>query len=85
MLPPINQVLQNIIAIRRNPAQLPDLLLQRGAITRQQYDQMKQQGISGNPEAVGQYMMNQGYFNGQQVQQAYQTSGMQIQNTLNQN
>lgn len=85
MMPPINQVLQNIMAIKRNPSQLPDFLLQRGAITRQQYDQMKQQGISNNPEAIGQYMMNQGCYSPQQVNQAYQTSGMQIQNTLNQN
>ena len=85
MMPPINQVLQNIMAIKRNPSQLPDLLLQRGVISRQQYDQMKQQGISNNPEAIGQYMMNQGCYSPQQVNQAYQTSGMQIQNTLNQN
>lgn len=85
MMPPINQVLQNIMMIRKNPSQLPDLLLQRGAITKQQYDQMRQQGIANNPEAIGNYMMNQGYFNGQQVQQAYQNSAIPIQNSLNQN
>ena len=85
MMPPINQVLQNIIAIRRNPAQLPNLLLQRGAITRQQYDQMMQQGISNNPEAIGQYMMNQGYYTQQQADQMRQTSAMQIQQSLGQN
>lgn len=85
MMPPINQVLQNIMMIRKNPSQLPDLLLQRGAITKQQYDQMKQQGISNNPEAIGQYMMNQGSFSQQQVMNAYQNSAMPIQNSLNQN
>lgn len=85
MFPPmINQVLQNIIAIRQNPNQMCDLLLQRGTITKQQYDQMQQMGIANNPQAIGQYMMSQGYFSGQQVMNAYQNSAVPIQNSLKQ-
>ena len=88
MIPPfgmLQQVMQAYQVVRKDPNQLNNILLQRGCITQQQYQDMQQKGIGGNPEAVGNYMMSQGIFNPQQAQDAYQQQAVPIQNSMRQN
>lgn len=80
----LQQVMQAYQTVRRDPNQLNNILLQRGCITQQQYQEMQKKGIAGNPEAVGNYMMSQGIFNQQQVQDAYQQQVQPIQNSMRQ-
>lgn len=81
----MQQIMQNINAIRQNPGQLGSFLYEKQIISKQQLDEMNQLGISGNPEAIGNYMMQRGFFNQQQAQDVYNSSALPIQNSLRQN
>ena len=81
----MQQIMQNINAIRQNPGQLAQLLYQQGKITNQQLDEISQLGISGNPEAIGNYLMNRGAFTREQLQDTYQSSALPIQQSMGKN
>ena len=81
----MQQIMQNINAIRQNPNQLGSFLYDRKIISKQQLDEMNQLGISGNPEAIGNYLMNRGAFTQEQLQDAYNSSALPIQNSMRQN
>ena len=88
MYPPfgrMKQVMDYIRQLRANPSLTNDFLLQQGAINQAQHDEIQKLGIAGNPEAFGQYMMNQGHFTGQQADMIRQNIGAPIQNNLEQN
>ena len=61
---PQNNVM-NIMAqlrqVQQNPGAILDIMLQKGRITQQQYQDM--QSIRNNPQAVAQYLMNHGHAN----------------------
>ena len=78
------QVMQYIQTLRQNPNGMSDLLLRQGKITKQQYDEIQSLGIGNNPQAIGQYLMNHGMMNRQQVQDAYQNQALPIQNSMTQ-
>lgn len=82
---PLMQVMQQIRALRQNPNGMLEFLYRQGAINQQQLNEMQQQGIAGNPEAIGQYMMNRGVMNPNQVQNVYQNQALPIQNSMRQN
>lgn len=82
---PIFQILQYVNALKQNPNQMSQFLLQQGRINKTQYDEIQQMGIGGNPEAIGQYLMNRGMMNRQQVQEAYETQAVPINNSMTQN
>lgn len=81
----MQQIIQNIQAIRQNPNQLGSFLYDKKIISKQQLDEMNQLGISGNPEAIGNYLMNRGAFTQEQLQEAYNSSALPIQNSMRQN
>ena len=81
----MQQIIQNIQAIRQNPSQLGSLLYDKKIISKQQLDEMNQLGISGNPEAIGNYLMNRGAFTKEQLQYEYNNSALPIQNSMRQN
>lgn len=78
-------VMQQINAIRQNPNQLGQFLLNQNKITKQQFDEIQQMGIGGNPQAIGEYLMNHGVINQQQAQDVYNNSVQPIQNSMGQN
>lgn len=82
---PLMQAIQMIQSIRQNPNQVSNLLLQQGRISKEQYDEIQKLGIGGNPEAIGQYLMNRGVMNRNAVQDAYQNQALPIQNSMRQN
>ena len=82
---PMMQMMQYINSCRQNPNQISDLLLQQGRITKQQYEEIKSLGIGNNPPAIGQYLMNRGMMNQNQVQEAYQNQALPIQQSMTQN
>lgn len=82
---PLMKAMQMIQSIRQNPNQVSNLLLQQGRISKEQYDEIQSLGIGGNPEAIGQYLMNHGIMNRNQVQDAYQNQVIPIQNSMRQN
>ena len=88
MYPPfmrMQQVMQYIQQLRSDPTQTSKFLLQQGAISPQQYEEIQKMGIAGNPQAIGQYMMNQGRFTGQQADAIRQNVAAPLQNNLEQN
>lgn len=89
MMPPIFQnigrVMQYVRQIKSDPSFASQLLLQQGSITRQQYDEIQQLGIGSNPEAIGQYLMNQGAMDPRIANQMKDSVAMPIQNSMIQN
>lgn len=81
----MQNIMQNIQAIRQNPNQMGSFLYNQKIITKQQLDEIQRMGIDGNPEAIGNYMMQHGFFSQQQVQNAYNSSALPIQNSMKQN
>lgn len=78
-------MMQQINMIRQNPNQLAQFLLNQNKITKQQFDEIQQMGIGGNPQAIGNYLMQNGVLNQQQVQDAYNNSVQPLQNSIKQN
>lgn len=64
-----NNILAQYAQLKRNPAAILDVLLQRGKITQYQYNEL--QKYKNNPEAIGRYLINSG--NGNEIRQAEQT------------
>ena len=81
----MQEIMRNINAIRQNPDYIGQLLYQHGKITKQQLDELQQQGISGNPEAIGNYLMNHGAFTQEQANNTYNSSALPIYNSMKQN
>lgn len=81
----MQQIMQNINSLRQNPNNMGQFLYEHNIITKQQLDELQQQGIGGNPEAIGNYLMNRGAFTQQQAQEAYNSSALPIQNSMKQN
>ena len=81
----MQSMMQQINMIRQNPDQLTQLLFSKNKLTKQQLDEIQQMGISGNPQAIGEYLMNHGVINQQQVQEAYNNSVQPIQDSMRQN
>jgi len=82
---PIMQIIQTVRQIKQNPAMASQFLYQKGIISQQQYQEMQQQGIDANPEAIGQYMMSHGMMDPNQAQQAVNQYAVPIQNSMKQN
>lgn len=74
------QMIQTIRQAQQNPNMLADMLFNNGKINQSQYDEIKK--MNGNPQAIGQYLMQSGTMPQQQVQQAYQTMVPQVQEQL---
>lgn len=72
-------VIQKIQQARQNPNGLADLLLDNGKIDKKTYEQIKDY----NPQQLGQYLMQTGAMQQQQVQEAYNNAVPQIQNAMN--
>lgn len=79
------QIIQTVRQIKQNPAMASQFLYQKGIISQQQYQEMQQQGIDANPEAIGQYMMSHGMMDPNQAQQAVNQYAVPIQNSMKQN
>ena len=77
--------MQYISQLRSDPSQTSKFLLQQGAISQEQYDEIQKLGIANNPQAIGQYMMDRGKFTNQQANNVRQNVAEPIQNNLNQN
>lgn len=75
---PMFQIIQQVQQIKRNPAQLANVLQQKGMINPQQAQDIQKMG--GNYQQIGQYLMNQGRMP-TNVQQ-YQGQVDQIQNMM---
>jgi len=74
MMGPAMDMMGKIRAVMQNPASLPDVMLERGAIDQNTYNAIKGMG----PQQAGQYMMQNGLLNPQQAQQLYgQVPGVQ--------
>ena len=72
----IMQVSQMVSQLRNNPNGIADLLKSRGRISEEQYTAIQKMG---NPQQIGQYLMQNGMINGQQAMQAVQGIVPQIQ------
>lgn len=81
----MQQIMQNINMLRQNPSQLGSFLYDRKIINKQQLDEIQQMGINGNPEAIGNYLMNHGAFTKEQAEEAYSSSALPIRNSMGQN
>lgn len=55
---PMFQIIQQVQQIKRNPAQLANILQQKGMINTQQAQDIQKMG--GDYQQIGQYLMNQG-------------------------
>ena len=75
---PMMKIINQVQQIKQNPNQLANLLQQRGMITPQQAQDI--QGMGGNYEQIGQYLMKQGRLPGNVSQ--YQSQVEQIQNMM---
>lgn len=75
---PMFQIIQQVQQIKRNPAQLANVLQQKGMINPQQAQDIQKMG--GNYQQISQYLMNQGRMP-TNVQQ-YQGQVDQIQNMM---
>ena len=81
----LRQIMQMVNQIRQNPALSSQYLYESGIISQQQYTEMQKSGISGNPEAVGQYLMNHGVVDPSRAQQMVNQYAMPINNSMKQN
>jgi hypothetical protein len=81
----MQQIIQNINAIKQNPNLMGQFLYEHKIIDKQQFDELQQQGITGNPEAIGNYLMNHGAFTKEQATNAYNSSALPIQQSMKQN
>ena len=75
---PMFQIIQQVQQIKRNPAQLANVLQQKGMINTQQAQDIQKMG--GNYQQIGQYLMNQGRIPSN-VQQ-YQGQVEEVQNMM---
>ena len=67
-------MISKIRSVLQNPASLPDIMLERGAIDQNTYNAIKGMG----PQQAGQYMISNGLMNMQQAQNLYnQVPGVQ--------
>lgn len=62
--------MRQVSEAQKNPSVIPDLLLKRGAIDRDTFEQI--QGKS--PSQIGEYLMNKGLLNENQAQEIYQST-----------
>lgn len=75
----VMNALNQIRQMQQNPNGLADLLLQKGKINQQQYEQIK----GYNPQQIGQYLIQSGSMARQDVDDAYNNAVQPIQNALN--
>ena len=73
--------IQQIRQMQQNPNGLCDLLLQKNRISQAQYEEMKK--FNGNPQMIGQYLMQNGNMNMQDANKAVNEIVPEIQNELN--
>lgn len=75
------QMIQTIRQAQQNPNMLADMLFNNGKINQSQYDEIKK--MNGNPQMIGQYLIQSGTMPQNEVQQAYSSVVPQITNELN--
>lgn len=64
--------------VMSNPSSVADVMLKKGSIDQNTYNQIKGMG----PQQIGHYMMNNGLMNPQQVQNVYQNQVPGIQKMI---
>lgn len=81
----MQQIMQDIYKLKQNPEYMGQYLYEHKIISKQQLDDLQRQGIAGNPEAIGNNLMQHGAFTQEQAQEAYNTSALPISNSMRQN
>lgn len=56
-----NNLINQFMSLRNNPSGILDILIQKGKITQQQYNDL--QSYKNNPEAIVKYLINNGCSN----------------------